>query len=318
MITDPFLDLVRPFKEIAEVDVVCQYCCLQIPDNDNGVWDICFPDVIWHDNTWVIMHCQDFLNVNDDGCRELKLIEQYFGANASRVIVVVWNIDLESVYSGPLNLVYVPYHSYEIIVSLLNRQDQWHEQLLQPRTMVFQSLNGVPKSHRVETVRLLTQFEQGIVSSEGNPISEFTYQQHLSVSNDENFVRLLPVYSKCDVNVVTESLYDYCPGIITEKTLFAWLALQVPILIGYQGIVSHARKLGYDMFDDIVDNSYDNLPNRQRVAAAIKRNQHLLKSGIDRSALLPRLLKNQQHVLEWPSRIIESYRAQLSQIISSM
>lgn len=315
MITNPFFDLVQPWRDIAGIDPVCQYCCLQIPANDNGQWDIEFPEVAVQDDTWVIMHCQDFLNVSEDGCRELAMIEQHFGNQSHRVVVIVWNMDLESVYSGPLNLVYVPYHSYEILVNLWNRRVEWQPGLLQPRPWAFQCLNGAAKSHRVETVELLQQFGTGIVSCETRPIPEFTYQQHLSVSNDENFIRLLPVYSKCDVNVVTESLHRYSPGIITEKTLFAWAALQVPIIIGYRGIVAHARQLGYDMFDDIVDHSYDLLPNQQRVAAAVNLNRTLLKTGINRDQLLPRLLKNQQRVLEWPARMSHNYRQRIQEII---
>lgn len=37
----------------------------------------------------------------------------------------------------------------------------------------------------------------------------------------------------------------------------AFYNLQFPIILGYDGIVDKLRKLGFDMFDDIIDHSYD-------------------------------------------------------------
>jgi hypothetical protein len=309
-----FFDLAAPLARLG-VDVVCQYCCLQIPSRDNGQWDILYPDIEWTDDTMVIMHCQDFVNVDQSGCRELQMIEQHFGGKSSRVIVVVWNIDLTAVYTGPLNVVYFPYHSYEIISNLSNIADQWITKLSAPRLYRFQSLNGVAKPHRVKTVELLDKFDSARISLHPDrPIAEFSYTDHLTVTNEENFLKLLPVYGSCDVNVVTESLYDFYPGIITEKSIFAWLSLQVPLLIGYPGMIKHARWLGFDMFDDILDNSYDSAPNSTRVEAAIEFNRPLLSSGVDREKLLPRLVLNQQHAMSWPVRMANHYQSCIEQI----
>jgi hypothetical protein len=298
-----------------EVDTVCQYCCLQIPDNDDGVWNIRYPEVCWTDHTVVIMHCQDFVNVNNGVCRELELIEQHFGDRAHRVVAVVWNMDLQSVYQGPVNVVYFPYHTYEIVSNLKLIKHQWLPRLQQPRTKIFQSLNGVAKKHRILAVDLLKRFNRSIVTLDPNLRLElFDYRSHLSVSNEENFVRLADVYGSCDINVVTESLYRESPGIITEKTVFAWLAMQVPIIIGYPGIVAHARSLGFDMFDDVVDHSYDHYPNHTRVQAAIELNRKILTQGIDRCAVINRLQKNFDHALSWPERMIVSYQQQVDKI----
>lgn len=297
-------------------DPICQYCCLQIPKNDNGQWDIQYPDVEWKDNTVVVLHCQDFVNVNDTGCRELVMIEQYYGDRANRVVAVTWNIDLAAVYSGPVNIVYFPYHSYEILVNLAATVNQWRPNLQHVRTKRFQSLNGVAKEHRVAVVNLIKNYPDSIVTLDPEiQYAPLTYQDHLSITNEENFIRLSrSVYGDCDINVVTESLYKQRPGIITEKSLFAWLAYQVPIIIGYQGIVSHARQLGFDLFDDLVDHSYDQLPDQARVTAAIELNRKLLLNGIDRSRLQPRLDYNHNHALAWPIRMRDSYNQQTKEI----
>jgi hypothetical protein len=315
MSSSSFFDLSADWKYLG-ADPVCQYCCLQIPKENNGQWDLKFPEVEWRKNTVVIMHCQDFVNVNKTGCRELSMIEKHYGKCADRVVAVTWNMDLAAVYSGPVNIVYFPYHSYEILVNLEATIDQWQPNLQQTRTKRFQCLNGVSKKHRIKTVNLLQQYSNSIITLDPvMPLSDFTYNDHLSVSNEENFIRLSKsVYGICDINIVTESLYDCYPGIITEKTLFAWLAQQVPIIIGYPGIVEHARQLGFDMFDDIVDHSYDYLPNNERIQAAIELNQKLIIQGIDRPRLQHRLEYNYQHALSWPSRMRHSYKQQINQI----
>ena len=70
-------------------------------------------------------------------------------------------------------------------------------------------------------------------------------------------------------NVVTESAYESIdptvdavaqnsPG-ITEKTFKAFILGQIPIFIAPMGTVQCTRELGFDVFDDIVDHSYDNI-----------------------------------------------------------
>jgi hypothetical protein len=315
MLHNSFFDLAVYWKQLG-LEPVCQYCCLQIPPEDNGQWEIAFPEVCWNDKTIVIMHCQDFVNVDQHGCRELKIIEQHFGQHANRVVAVTWNIDLASVYSGPVNLVYFPYHSYEILVNLAHTIELWRPNLLHPRTKRFQCLNGVAKKHRAATVELVKDYPNSVVTLD--PVlqfKDFTYQQHLAVSNEENFIRLSKsVYGDCDINIVTESLYHHYPGIITEKSVFAWLSYQVPIIVGYPGIVAHARQLGFDMFDDVVDHSYDQYSNITRIQAAIQLNHNLLTSGIDRADLQHRLEYNHRHALTWPDRMRLSYQQQAQQI----
>jgi len=295
---------------------VCQYCCLQISSENSSQWNIKFPEVTWEDNTIVLLHCQDFVNVDHNGCRELAMIEQYYKSYANRVVAVTWNIDLASVYSGPVNIIYFPYHSYEILVNLAASVEKWRQHLRHPRTKKFQCLNGVAKKHRVKTVELIKHCPDSVITLDPElQFEKFTYQEHLAVTNEENFIRLSElIYGDCDVNIVTESLYDHYPGIITEKSIFAWLAYQVPIIIGYPGIVAHARQLGFDMFDDIVDHSYDQYPNSTREQAAIDLNRDILLNGIDRPSLQHRLEYNHNHALTWPSRMQAEYQQQVIKI----
>jgi len=51
----------------------------------------------------------------------------------------------------------------------------------------------------------------------------------------------------------------------------------LPIILSGTGAVAHLRELGFDMFDDIIDHSYDYIPNPfDRIIHAVKDNHRLL------------------------------------------
>ena len=73
-------------------------------------------------------------------------------------------------------------------------------------------------------------------------------------------------YTNTYINVVTETSCDFTnvfPGseeaILTEKTVKPLLARQMFIMAAQTGSVQFLRDLGIDMFDDIIDHSYDNI-----------------------------------------------------------
>lgn len=304
----------------AGFDVVYQACCLQIPEHDDAQWQIQYPQHELTDNTVILMHCQDFLNVDADACRELDLMQQYFGNRCDRVVAVTWNKHLENFYTGPIQLAHFPTHSFEILTNLHRNQSTWMPQLEGRRHHVWQCLNGVPKKHRIRAVAALQGLDNGIVSLNPDlPIPDWPYYPcYQTCSNEDNFLRLMPIYANCDINIVTETMYNHRPGIITEKTIMAFLALQVPLLIGHPGIVADVQSIGFDVFEDVLDLSYDWLENDQRVEAAVNLNRSVLLNGIDRESLLPRLRRNQQLALEWPRVMIADYQQRVQQIQACM
>ena len=299
--------------------VVYQPTCLQTPYNDCG-WPIRYPKVEWTNNTVVIMHCQDFVSINSAGiCPEIQAIEKHFGIRARQVVIIHWNYDLKSVYSGPCHLIHFPTHSYEIMMRLQQSPYlNWQKKFQADRTRNWQCLNGAARPHRVCVHNLLKTFPGGI-SSLGN-IDPLPYDAYHDVMewepgvydfNEGNFIRLSWLYSTTKINIVTETQYTETPGIITEKTLFALLAGQIPIVIGYFGIVDHCRKLGFDMFDDIVDNSYDMLDDISRLDQALIRNKELLIDTPDLTLYADRLKTQQEYVLtRWPQKLIADFKAQ--------
>jgi hypothetical protein len=296
-------------------NVVYQPCALQRP-YDGVCWPIAMPDAKFDEYTIVIIHLQDFVTVTNGVCPELQKIEQHYGSHAHRVIVIHWNYDLGSVYSGPLNLMYFPTHSYELLINLAKTRSQWEPVLQRPKTKHWQCLNGIPRPHRRWVASVLKDHDRGVLSL-GNEIAlpAWPYDTYRGCENEENWIRLLPVYSDCQVNFVTETQYTDAPGIISEKTIMALLAGQVPVIIGYSGIVDHCRQLGFDMFDDIVNTEYDSAPNDQRWLLAIQSNINLITQGIDSDAVATRLTAQRTYVLDtWPQKMITDFYARADEI----
>jgi hypothetical protein len=84
-------------------------------------------------------------------------------------------------------------------------------------------------------------------------------------------------YQNSFVEIITESSFSAPSFMITEKTLNSVYGCNFPILLSGLGAVAHLRDVGFDVFDDIVDNSYDLIANPfDRIITAIEANKQLL------------------------------------------
>jgi hypothetical protein len=97
-------------------------------------------------------------------------------------------------------------------------------------------------------------------------------------SHQSNFVKkLLPVYETTVVEIVTETTSLERTTQLTEKFVHSVLGKCFPIIIGTYRNVELYRRMGYDMFDDIIDHSYDYEPNPfYRLKMAIDLNMDIL------------------------------------------
>lgn len=267
-------------------------------DPDNG-WPLKLPDVDFGPRTLLLLHLQDFVTSTDQGILELAKIQQHYGDRCDRVIVTHWPHDLGRHYHGPLNLIEFNSHEYTIVANISGGWPDLPELMQQPRNWAWQCLNGRRCNHRLRAAQILQHWPNGILSyGQEIALHQWPYETYAGTENEENFRRLVHVYAGCAVNIVTETQYDRAPGIITEKTAFAVLSQQIPIVIGYQGIVRDCQRLGLDMFADLVDLSYDDMPNDARVEQALHRNQSLIQGGIDLTAYQTRLQLQQKKAIE--------------------
>ena len=109
------------------------------------------------------------------------------------------------------------------------------------------------------------------------------YQEDYDIYEDQNDnianfnQNLRSKYRHSFVELVSESSFA-SPGFnITEKTLNSIYACNFPIVFGGVGIVNTLRAIGFDMFDDVVNHSYDDIINPfNRIINAIECNRKLL------------------------------------------
>ena len=96
--------------------------------------------------------------------------------------------------------------------------------------------------------------------------------------NIGNFNRSLrSKYINSFVEIVSESTFTSSSFLVTEKTLHSVYGCNFPIILNSPGAVLQWRSLGFDLFDDIVDHSYDAISNPfDRIFAAVDRNRRLL------------------------------------------
>lgn len=86
-------------------------------------------------------------------------------------------------------------------------------------------------------------------------------------SEEENLESVRnPMVTGAFASVVPESSHDLmaplpCTAFMTEKSEKAFMLGQVPLWIGATGSAALARSWGFDLFDDIVDHSYDDEPD---------------------------------------------------------
>ena len=280
------------------VDSVIVYNCFQPPYNYDHGWPLKLPGINFGPKTLLVLHFQDFVSIGQP-VKELVKVEEKYGSHCNQVVVAHMSHGLEQCYQGAIRLIEYNNHNLHTCESIAQRQAEWQHYFEQPRSRAWQCLNGRKCSHRKRAADVLKHWPNGILSyGDEIQLDQWDYSSYRGTENDENFVRLAPLYAQCAVNIVTETQYDDRPGVISEKTLQAMIAGQIPIVIGHAGIVQDCQELGFDMFEDLVDISYDWLPNDIRVEAALTLNQELILGNCDLASHQDRLKRQQDFVLD--------------------
>jgi hypothetical protein len=111
--------------------------------------------------------------------------------------------------------------------------------------------------------------------------------------NANNFKnKLTNYYQNVFVEVITETSYTEKCFNLTEKTLNSIYGSCFPILICSQGSVAFLRNMGMDMFDDIIDHSYDIIEDpATRMYTAITNNIKVLTDN----TLIKQLWKDNEY-----------------------
>jgi len=84
-------------------------------------------------------------------------------------------------------------------------------------------------------------------------------------------------YQNSFVEIVSESSFSAPSYLITEKWLNSVYGCNFPILLSGCSAIAHLREVGFDVFDDIIDHTYDTIANPfDRIISAIDNNKRLL------------------------------------------
>lgn len=101
----------------------------------------------------------------------------------------------------------------------------------------------------------------------------------------ENYNNIISyVYENCAVEIVTGTVFfESSPVLSEDKEIQSVYSKNFPIFLNGVGMVSEMKKFfDIDVFEDIIDHSYDNIENHfERLAAAIDRNENLLNGSMN-------------------------------------
>jgi hypothetical protein len=89
---------------------------------------------------------------------------------------------------------------------------------------------------------------------------------------------LLPVYENIGIEIITGTMFFEKTPVLSEKEIQSVYAKNFPIYINGVGMAKEMKRFfDIDIFEDIVDHSYDDIEDHfERLAAAIDRNESLL------------------------------------------
>ena len=130
-------------------------------------------------------------------------------------------------------------------------------------------------------------------SDTGNAINPATMEHEICVVPDiwNSIYKDVSIEIVCETNTTADTFF------VTEKTFRPIAYGRLFMVIGSPEFEQNLKRMGFDIFDDIIDKSYDTESSYIRIDAVFKSLGELLRNPVDMQALLPRLLTNKR-VLE--------------------
>jgi len=230
-----------------------------------------------------------FVNSHEVNNYEFNVLQQiikyisYLGLKEDNFYYINNNSKLED-YRNILNTKIHTYNSmvlFEFIASILNKTKPFFKP---NKEFLFSCYNRIFKKHRIETLSFLEKYnilentdwsnlnkqwlrdvgliqKKSISNKIGLKYSKYEIDKiDLVQVGQPDFGNILTpeCYINCYINIITETLF-YSPEIhISEKSYRSFYFMQLPIFIATHNHVKYLRKqFGFDMFDDLIDHSYD-------------------------------------------------------------
>lgn len=135
----------------------------------------------------------------------------------------------------------------------------------------------------------------------GQPDGDYLNRNYC-IENPKNFDQCLRhLYSNSVIEIINDTTYYNSAGTThNEKYVNAIMGMNIPLVLSNVGAVQELRELGFDVFDDIIDHSYDAVQDPiQRMVGLVESNLEILRNQ-DLARMcwvksLPRLIKNIDH-----------------------
>ena len=128
--------------------------------------------------------------------------------------------------------------------------------------------------------------------------------QYGAITNPQVYQRFLQkeVFEPSFISLVTEPAFFEKETIITEKTIMAIYGGTIPIWVGGWRIADYMKAQGFDVFDDIVDHSYQHMADPwDRCYYAVEQNLNLLKDF----DTVQKFVYNNKHRLEANLKLLQ-------------
>lgn len=151
----------------------------------------------------------------------------------------------------------------------------------------FQNIlnNGNPKYSIYEG-----EYIRDFQNANGEPSHTITYKEN--------------PYKNAYVNIITESQYELQNTVhITEKSIIPFYFLQIPIFVSTPGFVKMFREcFDFDLFDDIIDHSYDNETDNVKRIYKIK--DELVKLSENEKFIRTFYVENKERFLSNQNKVV--------------
>ena len=194
---------------------------------------------------------------------------------------------------------------YNIILypALIAKEErEFNQQLIEidwnNRSCIFNFMINKPRKHRKRLLKLveelnLTNYTYSLPWIE-NPFTSLPVTNYMigtetqmlqgirsgNIMNWQNYKQLLQKtgFEPSCISLITEPVFFERESILTEKTIMSIYSGTLPIWVGGWRCADALRSFGFDVFDDIVDHSYQDLDDPfDRCYHAIERNLNLLR-----------------------------------------
>lgn len=134
------------------------------------------------------------------------------------------------------------------------------------RDKLYICLNNTMRPHRIILVNKLLKYKEiGYLTAQDSEyysikIPELKVDIDTSDWREVNnrFKVQTQFINKAYINIISETIPTKV-NFITEKSIKPFLNLEFPIIFGHTKIIQYLRNFGFDMFDDIIDHSYDDI-----------------------------------------------------------